>query len=326
MLKVLLAAAAVGLIAAIISVWSIVIRRWSQGLPLVEREPYNAVPWGLLDVVVAIALLFTFSILATSVVNQQFGVTAATPPEDLSLSYYRWNVTGMALVSLATLITVSIIILLRCRVSLGALGFVPQTAWRDVRLGMGAFLVLAPPIYALQLLLVQWVDSKHPVVELLRKHSDPGLILASVVSAVFVAPVLEEFLFRGLLQGWLEKLVSYSGQPVDLLLGATDHRQLGKVAGRGADAQADGQQSGDCGGATRARLEASPIEPDGGPRRTGTPDDSDLPIGFARLLPILASSSLFAVMHVAHGPDWIPLFFLALGDIFVSLRWCGLNG
>ncbi len=37
------------------------------------------------------------------------------------------------------------------------------------------------------------------------------------------------------------------------------------------------------------------------------------PRGTGGFLPILVSSSLFAALHVSHGPDWIPLFFLALG-------------
>ena len=30
-------------------------------------------------------------------------------------------------------------------------------------------------------------------------------------------------------------------------------------------------------------------------------------------LPIVVSSGLFALAHLQHGPDWIPLFVLALG-------------
>jgi membrane protease YdiL (CAAX protease family) len=30
-------------------------------------------------------------------------------------------------------------------------------------------------------------------------------------------------------------------------------------------------------------------------------------------LPIVTSAGLFSLLHFSHGPDWIPLFFLALG-------------
>ena len=174
MLNVLLVAIAVGLLAATLRVWLFVIRRWSQGLPLVDRVQRQAVPWGLIDVVITILLLFVISGLAINAVDRRFGVTADTPPEALSLLYYRWKISSMALGSLVTLIASCGMITLRYRLSLRDSQWIFNT-WHDLRLGAAAFLLLAPPIYALQLLLVQWVASKHPIVELLRERPDPGL-------------------------------------------------------------------------------------------------------------------------------------------------------
>ena len=55
--------------------------------------------------------------------------------------------------------------------------------------------------------------------------------MASVGSAVIVAPLFEEFLFRGLLQGWLEKMVSRVGQPLSLIMGGARgcHWAAGKL-------------------------------------------------------------------------------------------------
>jgi len=47
---------------------------------------------------------------------------------------------------------------------------------------------------------------EHPVLRALERDSRLGMILLAVYSAVVVAPVVEEFFFRLLLQGWLEKL------------------------------------------------------------------------------------------------------------------------
>ncbi len=50
------------------------------------------------------------------------------------------------------------------------------------------------------------LDAAHPLIVLLHgRHSLAGLLVC-VLSAVVVAPVVEEFLFRLLLQGWLERL------------------------------------------------------------------------------------------------------------------------
>ena len=49
------------------------------------------------------------------------------------------------------------------------------------------------------------VEKSHAIVQLFR-GGDAWTVLLCVVSAVCVAPIMEEFLFRVLLQGWLERL------------------------------------------------------------------------------------------------------------------------
>ena len=49
------------------------------------------------------------------------------------------------------------------------------------------------------------VETSHAIVQLFR-GGNPWMILLCVVSAVVVAPIVEEFLFRVLLQGWLERV------------------------------------------------------------------------------------------------------------------------
>ncbi|MEA1951459.1 MAG: CPBP family intramembrane glutamic endopeptidase [Planctomycetota bacterium] len=49
------------------------------------------------------------------------------------------------------------------------------------------------------------VETSHAIVQLFR-GGNPWMILFCVVSAVVVAPIVEEFLFRVLLQGWLERM------------------------------------------------------------------------------------------------------------------------
>ncbi|MBN2295122.1 MAG: CPBP family intramembrane metalloprotease [Pirellulales bacterium] len=49
------------------------------------------------------------------------------------------------------------------------------------------------------------VETSHTIVQLFR-GGNPWMILFCVISAVVVAPIVEEFLFRVLLQGWLERM------------------------------------------------------------------------------------------------------------------------
>jgi membrane protease YdiL (CAAX protease family) len=51
------------------------------------------------------------------------------------------------------------------------------------------------------------LETEHPVEDLLRSHDWP-MIAVAMIAAVVVAPILEELLFRVLLQGWLEAVWS----------------------------------------------------------------------------------------------------------------------
>ncbi len=174
----------------------------------------------------------------------------------------------------------------------------------DVRLGVVAFLAVAPPVYALQLLLVQWFESHHPLVEMLRKDPQPHLIAACIVSAVVVAPVAEEYLFRGLLQGWLERLAAGRDPSRELLCG----RPHGRCRRRSRRASRP------------RRTVASSNSSDTAPHvlaRSGTLAEATRRVEIQRpgraYWPMAVSALIFAVLHLSHGPDWIPLFFLALG-------------
>ena len=96
-----------------------------------------------------------------------------------------------------------------------------------------------------------------------------------LVSAVLVAPVIEEYLFRGLLQGWLERLRRAKG---------------GTTCPVGCLVFGSGPLTGG-------------HEPDGDrwPLRTGP------------IVRRVAFGAFARILHLPHGPDWIPLFVLALG-------------
>ena len=91
--------------------------------------------------------------------------------------------------------------------------------------------------------------------ELITNQPDGWLIAVSAVSAIVVAPLAEEYLFRGLLQGSLERLA------------------------------------------------------DSLDRRAETTEGCRRPPWW----PIGVSAIFFSLMHLSHGPDWIPLLVLSLG-------------
>lgn len=79
--------------------------------------------------------------------------------------------------------------------------------WANLNRGAGAFFLVGLPVYGLmRLALVIWPRQQHPVEEMLRLHLDAGTIALALISAVVLAPMVEELLFRGLLLGWLQRL------------------------------------------------------------------------------------------------------------------------
>jgi membrane protease YdiL (CAAX protease family) len=255
MLEILGITALTGAAALAIAAWSQVLRRLAAGRELVAWEPRRPVPWGLTDFGIAFLLLIAFGLMAH--------LWLVPWPEPGSASVVErfepeQRATAVLLQMLATAAAASISVLLltlRYGLTWRDLGGAPARVGSDLRLGCLAFFVLAPPTYLLQLVLVQWVESKHPIMELIADQPDRWLIAISAVSAVVVAPLTEEYLFRGLLQGSLERLAD--------------------------------------------RLDRG-VESAESPRRPPW-------------WPIWASAIFFSLMHLSHGPDWIPLLVLSLG-------------
>ena len=84
----------------------------------------------------------------------------------------------------------------------------------DLKLGLLGFLAAALPVYAIQLLIVLIhhgfgeEPADHPLVEDAPRWLGGGTLAVAVLVAVCVAPIFEEFVFRLVLQGWLEKLAA----------------------------------------------------------------------------------------------------------------------
>jgi membrane protease YdiL (CAAX protease family) len=82
--------------------------------------------------------------------------------------------------------------------------------WKhQASVGVVAILILIPVVYAIQtvaVLLLALFEGRprvHPVEKMLREQSSGGVAYLAFISAVIVAPVIEELIFRGILQRWL---------------------------------------------------------------------------------------------------------------------------
>ena len=81
-------------------------------------------------------------------------------------------------------------------------------AWSDVVLGLKASLMILPPVLLISLLVSSLVKYEHPVLNLLAGIHSPAQLAFLFFVTALVTPLIEEFLFRVLLIGGLERLES----------------------------------------------------------------------------------------------------------------------
>ena len=179
-------------VVACLWVTGLIVGRLRHGQSLLERRPQRPVPWDGSDVFVIVML----GLVIATAVGAALG---KSPPLDAQLA------GNIMLVSLA--MTVAIAWLMARGATVADLGFVSGRLADDGRLAVAALVLVIPPLLALAAWLAVLVPYTHPVVEFLATRRDAIAVGLVVVTAVVAAPVAEEFFFRRLIQGWLEKIL-----------------------------------------------------------------------------------------------------------------------
>jgi membrane protease YdiL (CAAX protease family) len=317
-----------GLLAASLSVWMVILGRVSRGQPIVTPLPRRTVPWGALDLLLVMLLYFLLQGGGMIAAWALAGVDPKQAAADLAPEQAAARlISTLAANGIASVLATSIAVLLLwklCGATAEDFGVRPRRPGSDIALGLVTFLAALAPVYAIQLLLTRFFPSEHPVVTMLTKQAHPGTLLVAFFTAVLVAPIAEEFFFRVLLQGWLERVETWwraGGQGLDAR--TTD------LEGDAATGPASARASGDLRHPAIPLSEASAatsLRPDDDnpyrapleagrpsvPAASRRPEDMATPRGAPGTAPILISSAAFAAMHIGHGPDPIPLFVLAL--------------
>jgi len=167
---------------------------------------------------------------------------------------------------------------------------------------------VSAPVYLLQSLLSQLVKEQHPIIEMLQRHRELWVFALSGLSAVIIAPIAEELFFRVLLQGWLESLAGGPRPaPADPSQAAVE--QVPNLPLSAGPADPENPYSPSPSLASSRHGEPAAVEP--GPAAS---PGARYSWGALRwdYLSIIVSSLVFSLMHLGHGADPIPLFFLAL--------------
>jgi len=189
-----LAATGVALAGCVWVGW-VLVKRLQRGEALVPLRPHEPVVWGGNDVATVLFLLLAAQLVAVAV------MPGATPPQTAPLS------ARLAASVVASLLGTLFAIwhLLSRGAPRESLGFGLTTFGADARLAVATLALVTGPLLIVAGLLDRLVPYKHPVIDLLASQRDGYSLWLVVLSAVVVAPIAEEFLFRRVLQGWLEK-------------------------------------------------------------------------------------------------------------------------
>ncbi len=171
--------------------------------------------WGLVDLIFTIFVVVGLQVMAAIAgFMLQIGPRPGRD-ESLSLPMMAWISTVQSL----ALVIVSFFIALRLGIKATSVGWSLGRIFQDIWLGILAFIVIAPPMYLLMVIVTKWsgTEYSHPIQEMASEN--PWLLIPAMFMAVILAPIGEEFVFRVLLQGFLESMSKGRFTIEKLLLG-----------------------------------------------------------------------------------------------------------
>jgi membrane protease YdiL (CAAX protease family) len=301
-------------------VWYVVYYRWSRGEPILEHEPRRLASWGFID---GVALLIILAVLTNLFV---WGAGLDIRAAEHDSPQFLYIIFASTLAQMAACFLTGLFIMIRTRCTVGDLGISIGEFGRDIKLGFFAFCALAMPTYGIQVVLTRFWPSEHPLIEAVKTQPALELLLIAGFVAVISAPLTEEFMFRTLFQGWLEKMfdpIAFQRPNFlkSLLLGerVRDEEPEPLMAEIVDNAEPLPMQP-------TPHIGTDPTNPYAPPSPTFEPPPSSTPLqpAFPRLvtdvLSITISSVVFALLHYSHGPDWVPLLFLAAGLGYIYRR------
>jgi membrane protease YdiL (CAAX protease family) len=172
-----------------------------QGRRLLPPQRQRAVPWGGLDVAATLFLGYLFPV---AVLYYLLFDPARPRGANSEVELARKSV-WLGAIAFPFQLALMLFLWLRADGSrLYQLGLSGHYLARNVVVGYIGWLVLAVPVILLfALISLRYPSEPHPLTMLIQDHATALDWILAVLTAVVAAPILEELLFRGLLQAWL---------------------------------------------------------------------------------------------------------------------------
>lgn len=281
-----------GLFAASLYAWVWLISRKVSGKPVLSTADKSPLPpWGLVDLFVAIGSLFVAGMVVSGLIRALgYADLFGLEPKPLPLVAVDFGLPMLLAVGLATW-------WLAASFRGGGAAWSLRDLKRDLVLGSTMYLLIAPLLLLLMAAAtgVSGVEYDHPIVKVF--DPSPLTILSGYFVAALVAPLAEEFLFRVLLQGYLQSVAA--GGPLlltTILMGRGRHpaavSQLENAREFEATARSDSLADSHSAGVAH-------------------PPDAIDAGATARQpwWPLVVTGVLFGLAHYDYGVSWIPLIF-----------------
>lgn len=284
--------------------WRTAYQRIGSGQAAIAAEYSPPLPISLVDILLIFFLQMVAESWAVNQVDFERGVPLSELPNQQQLAVvFQLNLARLGVFGVGMLL-LHLFYARYMRAHVGSSWPFSVRRWlSDLRLGGTAFCMLAPPVLALQMALAfLWQPSQHSIIDMLRGADDRWqAVLVCGVAAVVAAPLFEEFFFRGLLHGWLDRCGSgRSSDRATLLFNPAPAVNRQKTPNETADAAAVSSADVSSTDGDETQVTAGHVEHVADPRDLSA-------------WPLYISSAVFALMHYGNGPDPIPLFFFALG-------------
>jgi membrane protease YdiL (CAAX protease family) len=271
-----------------ICIWAVG-RVWHRQSVL-RYEPRRQVPWEGIDLLLILCAFVLLQWQCITIGLKLAGVESIEGWADLD-AHAKSVVILADLVSRFLIFATGVAILvLRAGATTEDLGFDFRKAGYDFRCGVVAFIASLPLVYGVQAIVTHLIPYEHQLIDVVHEQNTVLTWTTAVVSAVIAAPLAEEFLFRILLQGWLEKLEL----ALVLRLPTSVLRQTELSSG------------GELVDVNSAEEQTPLAQPQHGLL--------GLPLG---TVPILISSVLFALTHFREGTESVALRLLAVTPLLI---------
>jgi len=193
---------ALGFLVLSAACWAWLVKRLASGRSPWPDRPERPVPWGGREILLGLGVWFGCQFLAAALIERP---APGQPTPVVTLMKHT------AIANIGAIVFLPVVLRFSCGATLSDLGLKRGWIATDIGLGLLAAGLLTPSIYVIQFAAIQkWPPREHPVLTMLVQERSPGVIALAMTSAVVLAPLAEELIFRGLFQGALERRLLFS--------------------------------------------------------------------------------------------------------------------